>query len=114
MKAQTTVCFCVCLLSHPAWVRGLKFNCRDFARKDRMVAPRVGAWIEMAYLYQFINYHTVAPRVGAWIEIFVAFLLQQSAFVAPRVGAWIEIRAVGPAATRGAVAPRVGAWIEMV
>ena len=55
--------------SHPVWVRGLKQNIfsRNFSHK--IVAPRVGAWIETpraAYLVE--SCIGVAPRVGAWIE----------------------------------------------
>ena len=33
--------------SHPVWVRGLKQRSRNNANDtDRIVAPRVGAWIE--------------------------------------------------------------------
>ena len=33
----------------------------------------------------------VAPRVGAWIEISCIYLVWEGTFVAPRVGAWIEM-----------------------
>ena len=34
-----------------------------------MVAPLVGAWIEIADEYDYITGEKVAPLVGAWIEI---------------------------------------------
>ena len=34
-----------------------------------MVAPLVGAWIEIYLLSVFVLMLTVAPLVGAWIEI---------------------------------------------
>ena len=34
------------------------------------VAPRVGAWIEILWLYSNRRRVNVAPRVGAWIEIY--------------------------------------------
>ena len=34
----------------------------------------------------------VAPRVGAWIEIFKRSHTVKTTLVAPRVGAWIEIK----------------------
>ena len=35
-----------------------------------VVAPRVGAWIEIKIRFAFLYYpYSVAPRVGAWIEI---------------------------------------------
>ena len=79
-----------------------------------MVAPFVGAWIEIRFLrlesvriagslpswerglklyaYKFvISSIIVAPFVGAWIEIFIFLINLYVAFVAPFVGAWIEI-----------------------
>jgi len=34
-----------------------------------LVAPRVGAWIEINKALSFFKLNNVAPRVGAWIEI---------------------------------------------
>ena len=45
----------------------------------RLVAPRVGAWIE--------------TNVGAWIETIIKITVTINNSVAPRVGAWIETRA---------------------
>ena len=36
--------------------------------RQRKVAPRVGAWIETAFLPYVQTNLVVAPRVGAWIE----------------------------------------------
>ena len=36
---------------------------------DVIVAPRVGAWIEIILAHEYHNHFGVAPRVGAWIEI---------------------------------------------
>ena len=38
-----------------------------------MVAPLVGAWIEIAVKLVFNRLENVAPLVGAWIEIVVCF-----------------------------------------
>ena len=57
---------------------------------QRIVAPRVGAWIE-----------TVSPRCSGKTEV-----------VAPRVGAWIETSFKVYPTILNNVAPRVGAWIE--
>ena len=54
--------------SLPAWGRGLKRECSDSCRCDRIVAPRVGAWIETAPVTRGVIDTNVAPRVGAWIE----------------------------------------------
>ena len=39
-----------------------------------MVAPLVGAWIEILTMSGLIFAMTVAPLVGAWIEIMDVFL----------------------------------------
>ena len=36
-----------------------------------MVAPLVGAWIEIPHSGMLLRAFAVAPLVGAWIEIFV-------------------------------------------
>ena len=78
-------------LSLPVWERGLKFF--DYVR---------------------IRFPTiVAPRVGAWIEIGMPLFLLTSLVVAPREGAWIEIGRQGRNREQQSVAPREGAWIEM-
>ena len=56
-------------VSHPSWVRGLKYEYNEFYLDD---------W-------------TVAPLVGAWIEIYSPNIAAASCFAAPLVGAWIEI-----------------------
>ena len=51
------------------WGRGLKLkiDCNPFV--IMLVAPRVGAWIEIDRNKGEIRIKVVAPRVGAWIEI---------------------------------------------
>ena len=56
-----------------------------------MVAPLVGAWIEILYQSSIVILYTVAPLVGAWIEICTAKPSMAVKLVAPLVGAWIEI-----------------------
>ncbi len=56
-----------------------------------MVAPHVGAWIEMSRWLTRINCKIVAPHVGAWIEILKKRFEKKRTVVAPHVGAWIEI-----------------------
>ena len=79
-----------------------------------MVAPLVGAWIEinvhdvrvgisclsLLSWERGLKFHCcrlcicrlcVAPLVGAWIEIIKALISCKWFFVAPLVGAWIEI-----------------------
>ena len=57
-----------------------------------MVAPLVGAWIEIIYKCSCHKCCAcVAPLVGAWIEIIVYTGGAEVVEVAPLVGAWIEI-----------------------
>ena len=58
--------------------------------------------------------HLVAPLVGAWIEIFNRLLLILCKPVAPLVGAWIEITSPLTITILDIVAPLVGAWIEII
>ena len=59
--------------------------------QDKVVAPLVGAWIEMNLKQWVQNVIAVAPLVGAWIEITVKTKVGFDMLVAPLVGAWIEI-----------------------
>ena len=58
---------------------------------DKLVAPLVGAWIEIYMVEVQTTPHHVAPLVGAWIEIVVSEHKEKNNYVAPLVGAWIEI-----------------------
>ena len=66
--------------------------------------------MQVTHLYSF---EQVAPRAGAWIEIALIVDVSVDSPVAPRVGAWIEITRPRAATTGSMVAPRVGAWIEI-
>ena len=50
------------------WERGLKPDKITKKRRDRHVAPHVGAWIETARELCLDEANVVAPHVGAWIE----------------------------------------------
>ena len=55
--------------SLPSWERGLKFEHLVCRNNQCIVAPLVGAWIEIrGVVYAEYNDY-VAPLVGAWIEI---------------------------------------------
>ena len=56
-----------------------------------VVAPLVGAWIEMSTKTENGYITLVAPLVGAWIEIHISRFTIPVSVVAPLVGAWIEI-----------------------
>ena len=62
--------FCAILLSLLSWERGLKYEL-PLSFPQHLVAPLVGAWIEISdNLEQYVNVE-VAPLVGAWIEILI-------------------------------------------
>ena len=56
-------------MSLPSWERGLKYGGNASSNLVPIVAPLVGAWIE---IFENVFYSVpcfVAPLVGAWIEI---------------------------------------------
>ena len=61
-----------------------------------MVAPLVGAWIEIVLNSPIFSRSPVAPLVGAWIEILPEETEETALLVAPLVGAWIEISFLHP------------------
>ena len=50
--------------------RGLKSSHSNIVLQARLVAPFVGAWIEIRSLLTSALSISVAPFVGAWIEMF--------------------------------------------
>ena len=78
-------------MSHPTWVRGLKYIFGFYRGAKAPVAPHVGAWIEIASRKESIYCLEVAPHVGAWIEIYKGVYFNPLCCVAPHVGAWIEM-----------------------
>ena len=79
-------------MSHPSWVRGLKFIEAWASVSSPGVAPFMGAWIEITSTPIGTYGWQVAPFMGAWIEIGVQFAqISDNLFVAPFMGAWIEI-----------------------
>ena len=56
-------------MSHPSWVRGLKWRHFRRRRLPAYVAPFMGAWIEMMTDAIAAAIYEVAPFMGAWIEI---------------------------------------------
>ena len=55
--------------SLPSWERGLKFCVSLFRIRPALVAPFVGAWIEILLSPNGGCVLSVAPFVGAWIEM---------------------------------------------
>ena len=78
-------------MSLPSWERGLKFTVFTLYFSLALVAPLVGAWIEIKNRGVDTAESGVAPLVGAWIEIFDGTYVLFPSRVAPLVGAWIEI-----------------------
>ena len=78
-------------VSLPSWERGLKLANGEFFVENVLVAPLVGAWIEIFFERIHTAHTPVAPLVGAWIEIIIIISMTYDTFVAPLVGAWIEI-----------------------
>ena len=56
-------------MSLPSWERGLKSVYQDLKDLVGLVAPLVGAWIEIHVVILVSFALSVAPLVGAWIEI---------------------------------------------
>ena len=50
------------------WERGLKHAASDSLEELRLVAPRVGAWVETLRWPRHSDLRPVAPHAGAWIE----------------------------------------------
>ena len=85
--------FCAILLSLLSWERGLKLRYGTHESICELVAPLVGAWIEISDIISPLSTDFVAPLVGAWIEIiFYCGEIPGHYQVAPLVGAWIEIQ----------------------
>ena len=61
--------FCAILLSLLSWERGLKLITHIHYLLIQVVAPLVGAWIEIMTYWEEVYDPIVAPLVGAWIEI---------------------------------------------
>ncbi|PGQ89927.1 hypothetical protein COA26_04660 [Bacillus cereus] len=59
--------------------------------KERVVAPYIGAWIEIQTANGQGMALPVAPYIGAWIEMKNYSHCFQQHCVAPYIGAWIEI-----------------------
>ena len=56
------------LLSHPAWVCGLKHQGNLYLRHNPCVTPCVGVWIETYHYTWMGKWWFVTPCVGVWIE----------------------------------------------
>ena len=79
-----------------------------------VVAPLVGAWIEIIHFLLNTQDSMSLPlwERGLKFQHFVKLFPRNA--VAPLVGAWIEIAEAAQYAIDNIVAPLVGAWIEIV
>ena len=74
--------------------RGLKSISPAMSDNLPLVAPFVGAWIEINLSDTNFGQLKVAPFVGAWIEMLLEEHKEYIYKVAPFVGAWIEIHMI--------------------
>ncbi len=77
--------------SPPVWGRGLKLYTEQREGHGEVVAPCVGAWVEISTIRILQTRFLVAPCVGAWVEIGQGLICFFHQGVAPCVGAWVEI-----------------------
>ena len=77
--------------SLPTWERGLKYINHFHNQIIIIVAPYMGAWIEIIKSDELDVAISVAPYMGAWIEISDEMGWCKAGKVAPYMGAWIEI-----------------------
>ena len=78
--------------SLPAWERGLKFDMLVPALETMQSLPAWERGLKSPSYIPPFWLDIVAPRVGAWIEIRQVSNTRASLTVAPHVGAWIEMR----------------------
>ena len=78
-------------LSLPLWERGLKYHLSRNNRKDYKVAPLVGAWIEILWLYVLRFNEKSLPLWERGLKLYSGDRPEWTGGVAPLVGAWIEI-----------------------
>ena len=55
-------------MSHPSWVCGLKLFISILSKKEDLVTPFVGVWIETEAHREDHRRMKVTPFVGVWIE----------------------------------------------
>ena len=82
--------------------------------KQIVVAPPVGAWIEIVWDDDTLSYEMSLPPWERGLKLKTITLCWMSALVAPLVGAWVEMEARKTDGMRNFVAPLVGAWVEIL
>ena len=99
--------------SLPSWERGLKYPLPNGAHHKHLVAPLVGAWIEIFPKVTSCHFYLVAPLVGAWIEIYKVILKASEPTSLPSWERGLKFRQKRSEKNGKRVAPLVGAWIEI-
>ena len=99
--------------SLPVRERGLKSDFPLNAACKRPVAPRAGAWIEIAEASRLNLEDVSLPVRERGLKYMAEVLGDIDMAVAPRAGAWIEIGRNPAHRYKVLVAPRAGAWIEI-
>ena len=131
----------------PIWKLTAKSRCRTLYRcvsrnsqtvtnlSSAVVAPYIGAWVEILNSIPDYISQLVAPYIGAWVEMCIWHSLHMHRWVAPYIGAWVEIclfrcilgyyycRTLYRCVSRNLapclyffcsfVAPYIGAWVEI-
>ena len=113
LKFVLTICsyrFTTSLLS---WERGLKSRRSILLVKNTVVAPLVGAWIEMLCRRCYLRLSLSLLSWERGLKSSVCSKKPVPQKVAPLVGAWIEISQAAAKCCLVSVAPLVGAWIEI-
>ena len=78
-----------------------------------VVAPFVGAWIEIVVACIFSNVASVAPFVGAWIEMDKLESILANGVSLRSSERGLKLSGCGAICMTVKVAPFVGAWIEI-
>ena len=94
--------------SHPAWVCGLKHRLIRPSTRRSQVTPCVGVWIETLRINILVHVLPVTPCVGVWIETGNKDFTTSICFVTPCVGVWIETSPFGTMKFSGVSHP---AWV---
>ena len=100
-------------MSLPSWERGLKSVPLLLTLRVAIVAPLVGARIEICHCTAYIKTQPVAPLVGARIEIALSVRLRLSQMSLPSWERGLKSLLCMGCMVHRSVAPLVGARIEI-
>ena len=103
------------MMSLPTWERGLKSFWNSNGIILYIVAPYMGAWIEISHVCGSADSRWVAPYMGAWIEIVLSGA--GSRYLRWSLPTWergLKFQYFDTIDKNVNVAPYMGAWIEIV